>query len=48
MIAPRSVGEYVHRQLPGSRLVVLDTTGHCPHLSAPRETVAAIEQFLAA
>jgi sigma-B regulation protein RsbQ len=48
VIAPRCVGEYVHRRLPGSSFVVLDTTGHCPHLSAPRETVAAIERFLAA
>jgi sigma-B regulation protein RsbQ len=48
VIAPPRVGEYVHRRLAGSRLAVLPTTGHCPHLSAPRETVAAIEQFLGA
>ena len=47
-IAPRCVGDYVHRQLADSRLVVLDTSGHCPHLSAPAETVAAIRQFLGA
>ena len=46
-IAPMSVGEYVHRHVPASELVVLDTTGHCPHLSAPDETVAAIQAFLA-
>ena len=46
-IAPLAVGEYVHRHLPDSELVVLDTTGHCPHLSAPGETVAAIRAFLA-
>ena len=48
VIAPVCVGEYVHRRLPGSELVVLDTTGHCPHLSAPAETIAAIKAFLAA
>ena len=48
VIAPRSVGEYVHARIPGSRLVVLETSGHCPHLSAPAETVAAIKEFLAA
>jgi sigma-B regulation protein RsbQ len=45
-IAPMTVGEYVHRHLPNSRLVVMDATGHCPHLSAPDETIAAIQSFL--
>ena len=45
-IAPRVVGEYVHRHLAGSRLVVMEATGHCPNLSAPAETIAAIRAFL--
>ena len=45
-IAPRAVGEYVHRELGESRLVLLDATGHCPNLSAPEETIAAIRAFL--
>lgn len=48
IIAPLSVGEYLHRRLPRSRLVVMKATGHCPNLSAPEETIAAIEEFLAA
>jgi len=47
-IAPPTVGEFVHAQIPGSTLVVLDTVGHCPHLSAPDETVHAMRAFLAA
>ncbi len=47
-IAPPAVGEYVHRRLPGSRYVLLDATGHCPNLSAPEKTVAAIASYLAA
>jgi sigma-B regulation protein RsbQ len=47
VIAPREVGEYVHRELPDSELVVLNATGHCPNLSAPEETITAIEDFLA-
>ena len=47
-IAPDVVGDYVHRRIPGSRLVRLRATGHCPNLSAPQETVEAIEQFLGA
>src|SRR5688572_13089734 len=46
VIAPDAVGEYVHRQIEGSRLVVLKATGHCPNLSAPEETVDAIDTFL--
>jgi sigma-B regulation protein RsbQ len=45
-IAPPEVGEYVHRHLPGSELVVLDATGHCPHLSAPEETIRAMKDYL--
>jgi sigma-B regulation protein RsbQ len=45
-IAPHVVGEYVHRHLPGSTLVTMQATGHCPNLSAPDETIAAIERFL--
>ena len=45
-IAPDSVGEYVHAQIPGSTLVRLKATGHCPNLSAPAETVAAIAAFV--
>ena len=45
-IAPVEVGRYVHDAIPGSRLVVLDAIGHCPNLSAPAETAAAIRGFL--
>ncbi len=45
-IAPDAVGEYVHHQVPGSVLTRLAATGHCPHLSAPVETTAAIRAFL--
>jgi sigma-B regulation protein RsbQ len=46
VIAPQAVGEYVHRNLPNSELVLLSATGHCPNLSAPEETIAAIRAFL--
>ncbi|MFE1500450.1 alpha/beta fold hydrolase, partial [Streptomyces albidoflavus] len=47
VIAPREVGAFVHRAIPGSTLVTLDATGHCPHLSAPEATNDAITRFLA-
>ncbi len=46
VIAPVSVGEYVHRQLPNSKLVILDATGHCPNLSAPDAVIKAIREFV--
>ncbi|MEU1465407.1 alpha/beta hydrolase [Streptomyces sp. NPDC005727] len=46
VIAPREVGAYVHAAIPASRLVTLDATGHCPQLSAPEATAAAILDFL--
>ena len=46
VIAPLAVGEYVQRQMPNSRLVVMKATGHCPNLSAPAETTAAIKDFI--
>ncbi len=45
-IAPEVVGRYVHAQVPGSVFTQLAATGHCPHLSAPGETTAAIRAFL--
>ena len=46
VIAPVSVGEYVRDAVPGARMVLLEATGHCPNLSAPEPTVAAIADFL--
>ncbi|MEV0210188.1 alpha/beta hydrolase [Streptomyces sp. NPDC050788] len=46
-IAPREVGAFVSRTIPGSTLVTLDATGHCPHLSAPEATNEALRAFLA-
>jgi sigma-B regulation protein RsbQ len=46
VIAPQAVGEYVHARMPDSELVLLEATGHCPNLSAPEETIAAIRAFL--
>jgi sigma-B regulation protein RsbQ len=46
VIAPVEVGRYVHEAIPGSTLTMLEATGHCPNLSAPAETTAAIRAFL--
>ena len=46
MIAPQSVGEYMHRNLEGSTLRVMSATGHCPHMSHPEETIRLIQEYL--
>ena len=48
MIAPVEVGEYMQAALPHGELMLMQATGHCPHMSAPAETVAAIKRYLAA
>lgn len=45
-IAGTSVGEYVHQCLPNSEFVMMNATGHCPHMSAPKEVVQALQKFL--
>ena len=45
-IAPEAVGRYVHARLPQGELVVLEVSGHCPNLSAPAETIAAMRAHL--
>jgi sigma-B regulation protein RsbQ len=45
-IAPVTAGAFVHEHLAHSEMVVLDTFGHCPHLSDPEATSSAIRAFL--
>jgi sigma-B regulation protein RsbQ len=47
IIAPLAVGEYVHAALADSTLRVMRATGHCPHMSAPEETIALMREYLA-
>lgn len=46
-VAPSVVGQYLHANLAGSQLEILNTTGHYPHLNAPVATIASLERFLA-
>jgi sigma-B regulation protein RsbQ len=47
-IAPQSVGEYLRDVMPESTYRLLDVTGHCPHMSHPEETIAAMREYLGA
>jgi sigma-B regulation protein RsbQ len=46
VIAPLAVGTYLNENLMDSQLVVIDTPGHCAHLTAPEQTLREIEYFL--
>lgn len=45
-IAPVSVGEFMHKNMPNSTLSLLDGTGHCPHMSHSRQTIEIIKNYL--
>jgi len=46
IIASERVGEFVRQHTPGNTLYQMKATGHCPHISAPEETIKAIKEFL--
>jgi sigma-B regulation protein RsbQ len=46
-VAPTEVGQYVHQRLAGSTMTLIEATGHCPHVSHPEATIAAIRAYLA-
>jgi sigma-B regulation protein RsbQ len=46
LIAPREVGDYLHRHLAGSKLAVIANTGHCPHLSEPDASYGIISDYM--
>ncbi|MEO8405265.1 MAG: alpha/beta hydrolase [Chitinophagaceae bacterium] len=46
VIAPLNVGIYTHDKIANSTLTIMKATGHCPNLSAPKETIDAIKAFL--
>jgi sigma-B regulation protein RsbQ len=48
LIAPQSVGEFLQQHLPDGTLKVIQNVGHCPHLSAPCESIQAMDEFIAA
>ena len=47
LIAPLTVGQFMHRSMPGSVLRIIDNVGHCPHMSAANASYEAMRQFLA-
>lgn len=46
MVGSLEAGTYVHEHLPNSAMHVLETSGHCPHITAHLETIRAIRNYL--
>src|SRR4051812_23364517 len=46
IIAPRTVGDYMHKVMADSTLKVIENIGHCPHLSSPGPVADAMDTFL--
>ena len=46
LLAPLEVGHYVHQNTRHSTLRIMQATGHCPHMSAPEETIQLIKEYL--
>lgn len=45
-IAPRTVGEYMQKNMPKAEMCIINNVGHCPHLSSPEASTHAIENYL--
>lgn len=45
-VVPSCVGAYLHAHLPDSSRHALAATGHCPHISHPRQTIALLHELL--
>ena len=46
LIAPLEVGHFLSEQIPDSTLRIMKATGHCPHVSAPEETIHLMREYL--
>lgn len=46
ILAPLEVGNYIKKYTKDTTLVIMEATGHCPHLSAPDETTRAMRAYL--
>ncbi len=45
-LASLEVGEFLHKTTPHSTLTIIDSEGHCPHMTHPTITSKAVKQYL--
>ncbi|WP_248282204.1 alpha/beta fold hydrolase [Mucilaginibacter robiniae] len=46
ILAPLTIGEYMHKNIPLNTLYIMKATGHCPHLSEPEETIELLGKYI--
>ncbi|HSJ66411.1 MAG TPA: alpha/beta hydrolase [Anditalea sp.] len=46
VIAPVKVGQYVSGKVQNGSYLQLEVTGHCPHLTAPQQTIEALKSYI--
>lgn len=46
IVVPLAVAHFMHEQIPGSQLAVIDASGHLPHVSAPAIVAQVMRDFL--
>ncbi|GAE26781.1 hydrolase [Halalkalibacter wakoensis JCM 9140] len=46
LFVPEEVSQYMKEKLPNSTISYLPTTGHCPHISHPKEILDTMKRFL--
>lgn len=46
VIAPVEVGKFVHEKIKNSGYKLLNSSGHCPHLTAPQQVISSMQSFL--
>jgi pimeloyl-ACP methyl ester carboxylesterase len=44
-VVPMRVGKQLSRDLPNSRLIVIDRCGHSPHTECPTKVISALKEF---
>ncbi|PVM93705.1 alpha/beta hydrolase [Caulobacter endophyticus] len=45
-LAPPPVGAFMHEAIKGSQRIVLNATGHSPHLTSPQAVISAMQAFI--
>lgn len=46
VMAPETAGQYIREHTPQNTYLEINTSGHCPHISAPEEVVKAINNYI--
>lgn len=47
ILTSETVAKYILKHTPGNKMVLLDSTGHCPHLTDTDNVIKTIKEFIA-